>query len=194
MDMSRLYNHLIVRRIGPPARKQPQQRNDRVALGKCETCFDERAPSDLVKFSCGHKSCYKCLEKFITGALRDESMFPPQCCGQPFEFDRFRIAPELYAEYHQKMIEWTAPKRLYCHIRTCSAFISPEFVIGRVGICHQCYCETCTSCKGEAHDGACVIDQATKELMELAVKEGWQQCRKCERMVEKTFGCRHISK
>jgi hypothetical protein len=130
----------------------------------------------------------------IKEALKDESLFPPRCCGQEYEVNSARIGPELYAEYEQKKVECTAPKRFYCHARTCSAFITSEYIYDCVATCPECLAKTCTSCKARAHEGECVIDQETKEVLELAKEKGWQQCRKCERMVEKSESCHHMSK
>jgi hypothetical protein len=38
------------------------------------------------------------------------------------------------------------------------------------------------------------MDQATREVLKLAKEKGWQQCRECERIIEKSEACHHMSK
>jgi hypothetical protein len=50
----------------------------------------------------------------------------------------------------------------------------------------------CTMCKGGEHLGDCPKDSAILEVLELAKKEGWKRCSKCNRVIELKHGCNHI--
>uniref|UniRef100_A0A8H7K851 RING-type domain-containing protein n=1 Tax=Bionectria ochroleuca TaxID=29856 RepID=A0A8H7K851_BIOOC len=82
---------------------------------------------------------------------------------------------------------------MYCHIKTCSAFIPPSSIQGDKAVCNRCNCSTCTRCKGLHHAGACPADPATQEFLRIAKDNGWQSCQSCHRMVELSTGCHHIT-
>ena len=72
-------------------------------------------------------------------------------------------------------------------------FMHAEDITGDEALCPACCTFTCTICKGYEHTGDCPEDTATKEVLDLAAKEGWRRCGKCSRMIDLKVGCNHIT-
>lgn len=168
--------------------------------GTCTVCIDDVMQSQLVHLACGHDYCVECAVRLFNSAMKDESRFPPQCCGVtiPLHPVEHVLPSNFPGTFHQREIELSAPSpdRLYCSCSTCSAFIDTATVNIEKDkvVCPKCQTRTCTICKGAAHeDSDCPQDPAMISLMAMAAAEGYKQCPSCHRLVDLTFGCNHMT-
>ncbi|PHH91063.1 hypothetical protein CDD83_1808 [Cordyceps sp. RAO-2017] len=96
--------------------------------------------------------------------------------------------------YCAKEIEFSTADRVYCHRPDCSTFVPPEFVQAGVATCPNCNAATCVACKDTEHGADnCPQDGALQEVLRVARESGWQQCKSCNRLVELTVGCYHMT-
>ena len=72
----------------------------------CVICGDEeKAESPLHRNPCGrHYACNDDLQDFFRNAIKDESLYPPDCCREPFLLmDYEDVLPfDLLFEYQSK--------------------------------------------------------------------------------------------
>ncbi|KAL6900461.1 hypothetical protein GGI43DRAFT_49791 [Trichoderma evansii] len=149
-----------------------------------------------IESSCSHVYCHDCVKELFRLAIADESLFPPQCCGQqiPIEAAKRLLPTKLIDEYHEKELEYGIPNKTYCYISTCLAFIPPSLIRNDVATCKICHCKTCSICKGPSHeDEDCPDDKEMEEFLNMAAEKKWQRCYSCRRMVQMARGCNHIS-
>lgn len=178
--------------IGQPVTHPPHFR-------ACVAC-DVRLPFfQLARCPCSHEYCGGCLERLFTAAVAIEDSWPLRCCQQPIPAEkpeiRIFLSGQLIRRYLARKLEMETPNRIYCYKPDCSEFISPANIKHGTGTCSRCGSELCIICREAAHDERdCPKDEATQQLMALAGKEGWKQCNSCNRMIERTDGCNHISK
>lgn len=127
--------------------------------------------------------------------MKDESLFPPRCCKQAFPYERVKalLSQRLKSAFGTKRVELETKDRTYCAIPTCSTFIKPSTIDGRVASCTKCHVRTCMLCKSIWHLGACPKDEAMEALIDAAGKNLWQSCPGCHRIVELQHGCNHIT-
>lgn len=163
---------------------------------KCIACGSALATDQAIHRSCSHDYCVECLEGLARAAIADEAFFPPRCCKQPIPIQTTEtvLASTIVGELRVKEVEYGTPNRIYCHVPTCSAFITPESIKNDVATCSECSAQTCSICKGSTHTSDCPEDETTQELLRIATENGWQRCRTCHRIVELDFGCNHMSK
>lgn len=160
----------------------------------CIVCTENISSSDghLVTW-CGHIWCRLCVNKRFIAACHEEGSFPPRCCN---EIDFHQAQPLLDDEvavlFIQKDREYRSIERLYCHDVRCQQLIQLSPIRHGKVHCEKCGLDTCTRCKGNAHDGICPKDPAHEDFMEAVAQAGFQQCSKCSRVIEKVSGCNHI--
>ena len=148
---------------------------------------------------CKHPYCVKCFQKCIRIATRDESAFPPKCCGTNgyFAFARYRmfLKPKVAKQFALKLREYMTTDRVYCHDRVCSAFLGPALVRIAAYECAECEQFTCGHCRGPGHSAfeRCSADTMDQDVLELAKQEGWQQCLSCSNVIQLSFGCNHMT-
>ncbi|EME89461.1 uncharacterized protein MYCFIDRAFT_27742 [Pseudocercospora fijiensis CIRAD86] len=176
---------------GPPTADQSPP----VAYIQCVSCTSDVPDSDAYKAHCEHDYCDGCLDQVFNQALIDERFYPPRCCQQdiPYEDVRDFLSERTAQNFAAKKPELDDPKRIYCHVQTCSAYIPQDARANDVGRCPTCPASTCLDCKGTAHDGDCPENEATKLVEELAARESWRRCPSCRRMVELRTGCNHMT-
>ena len=102
------------------------------------------------------------------------------------------LTQEIVDEYHAKHLEYALGKRLYCSIPTCSAFIPRDQQEDGTGTCPKCKTLICVSCGSISHNGTCQVGEDFTLLLEKAGETGWQSCKACFRMVERSAGCNKI--
>lgn len=172
----------------------PAQLEEDKSTIKCDSCYEEVNPEELTHSNCPHRYCRKCLESLFNESLTDEGMFPPRCCQQDIPLDRDFLSERLITEFRAKEAEFEYPDRTYCHRSSCSAFIPQQsFQIDDIATCPKCAEKTCTLCKGATHDGDCPQDMELLQMLRVAEENRWKRCSSCRRVVERTFGCNHMS-
>ncbi|KAK1992789.1 IBR finger domain-containing protein [Colletotrichum falcatum] len=180
------------------SRMQPTEKAkiDEVIKRQCTICLDIFIRADMARCPCRHQYCQTCLRTLFESSLRDESLFPPRCCGTSIPINDYRqfLPSTLVTEFRAKEVELSTSNRTYCHIQTCSRFIPKEFIKADVATCQRCGQRTCTMCRGAEHkDQDCVQDTLTQNLLEVAAASGWQRCFSCRTIVELDHGCNHMT-
>ena len=161
----------------------------------CVACHEPVEYFAAVYAPCGHDYCKACITQLFSMATIEESLFPPRCCGEPIPMvcaDVF-FTQDFITAFEAKKYEWSIPNRTYCAQPSCGAFIPPSAIELDFGVCPSCALQTCTICKGPAHEGEdCLEDPSTKSLIETAEAARWQQCYQCNRYIELILGCNHM--
>ncbi|KAJ6441082.1 hypothetical protein O9K51_06876 [Purpureocillium lavendulum] len=176
--------------------QSPQLDTAAVATDTCTCCEESYPKTTMALLPCSHIYCRRCLNTVFERASVEQSLFPPRCCAQaiPLDDNLDHLTAETVAKFKAKLVEFTTPNRTYCHRQTCSAFVPPSAIADGVGTCVHCNAKTCTTCKGPEHEGGdCPDDPATQEILEIAKRNGWKQCRSCNRIIERNGGCNQIS-
>lgn len=88
--------------------------------------------------------------------------------------------------------ETVAEKPLYCSDPKCSTFINQDLIDEPAGVarCRKCPRRTCTGCGKRAHGDVCRSSGNWRDLFE---GRQLQQCPKCQRLIERTAGCKVMS-
>ncbi|KAL2129682.1 hypothetical protein VTI74DRAFT_7448 [Chaetomium olivicolor] len=167
----------------------------------CVSCMERHPGFNLTQpLSCGHEYCRDCLRSLFTASLSDETLFPPKCCREAIPIDSCKafLTRDVLRRYNAKKLEFDTPisNRTYCHVKGCSTFVPPAFIINDVAYCCRAGCsgQTCTVCKAASHPNSdCPEDLATQDMLRLAAAECWQRCYSCARFVELNTGCNHIT-
>lgn len=153
-----------------------------------------------MKLSCKHRYCSSCLRQMTTIAMADEQRFPPKCCTAKIPLKT--LMPTLTkAEkvlFLTKTQEFQTPpeERWYCPAKKCGKWISPSRLghNQRVQICPHCRTRICRGCRRQHHPRRdCRDDPDFEKVLKLARNQRWQRCYGCRAVVERTYGCLHIS-
>ncbi|KIW80073.1 hypothetical protein Z517_06688 [Fonsecaea pedrosoi CBS 271.37] len=162
---------------------------------RCVICLEVKKYFDVIEVPCGHGYCKPCLQDLVSRATKDESLFPPRCCQEPFEMNVVDIflTKELRNQFEHAKVEFGTRDRTYCSLETCSAFVTSSNIEGDIVACGKCGTRTCTFCKKRAHDGHCPEDPGMQATLSLATESGWQQCYACHRLIELDVGCNHMT-
>ncbi|KAL5588473.1 hypothetical protein FOBRF1_015001 [Fusarium oxysporum] len=165
-----------------------------VETKECLYCSDEFPIDMIFEAPCSHAMCQPCLIRSIRTAIKDESLFPPKCCGQAIPVDTTNtfIPEELLTECDNKREEYETTNRTYCSDKACSEFIPLRTIEAGIARCTRCETRTCLNCLSEAHEGTCTDDPESQRVIRLAEEHGWRRCEQCKNMVELTHGCFHI--
>ncbi|KAI7976823.1 hypothetical protein EIK77_010054 [Talaromyces pinophilus] len=160
----------------------------------CDSCLEQR--QILLTKSCNHSYCHICIRDLFLGAMRDEELYPPRCCAEPFPAE---IASQVLnnkelENFNQKATEYTAKKRVYCAEPGCSSFIPQSSIQGDIGKCPGCQKETHLPCGALVHPGVdCPLDSTLQNVLSMANTQGWQRCYGCRATVELYHGCNHMT-
>lgn len=165
----------------------------------CSICTDEFAVSEVLNPpspNCDHIWCRGCIVTSFEAAAHSESSWPPRCCSERIAVEAVQhfLDPELRVRFEVKSLEWSTTDRTYCHELRCSTFIPRDTIEGRRATCTVCQLNTCSICKAEYHDDTDVCSALQDHrLREEALRNEWQQCPGCQRLIELTHGCNHIT-
>ncbi|KAH7032629.1 uncharacterized protein B0I36DRAFT_286721 [Microdochium trichocladiopsis] len=165
-------------------------------MHQCNSCMERKHHAELATVPCKHEYCRDCLQQLFRHAITDEVYFPPRCCKlaiRPGHQIRLFLTGNLVREFEFKAVEFSTPRRTYCHDPSCAAFVPPSHCLNAVATCTLCARQTCTTCKQAAHGGDCPNDDALQSVIELARQQGWQRCQQCWSMVDLSMGCNHMS-
>jgi hypothetical protein len=159
-------------------------------------CQEDGRFFDVTPVPCGDTYCRACLQELFQSSFKDESLFPPRCCGQTFppESIRLFLTAEIVEEYEKKKVEFEDPNRTYCSVPACSIYIRREDIHADCATCPECTSQTCSICKAEWHgNGDCPSDTGLQLVLATAAREGWQRCTSCRALVEHNLGCNHMT-
>ena len=162
---------------------------------RCVVCDARFDANGCWRASCKHYYCKEDLGNLFRLSLTDSALYPPSCCSRriPFEAVKQFLQKDLAKRYADRKDELDDEKPTYCHVPTCSTYITQDDKVGLIAMCPKCCSRTCISCKLAAHEGDCAEDEATMQVLDIAKENGWRRCPKCERMVELYTGCNHIT-
>jgi hypothetical protein len=164
-------------------------------MRECASCFT-KVNTIIFNGPCGHEFCRDCTRQMFLGAIKDEELYPPRCCGnvvQPGIALRVLNYEEL-KDFSERALEWTAKDRLYCADPTCSKFIPPFAIQHEHGTCPECRQQTHVLCRSLAHPRVdCPLDETLHSVLEMADAENWKRCFNCQTMVELHIGCNHMT-
>ena len=165
---------------------------------QCTGCGDLIRGTRGLHGGCGHDYCSDCITNLVDASTRDESLYPPRCCGQAFPYDTLvpLLGATLRSTFDRKRIELdvSAGHRVYCPTLSCSAFLGSSENTTDDIICHECRSSVCIMCKQLSHSGEnCSENAATLEVRELARNEHWQTCPACRAVIELHQGCYHMT-
>lgn len=159
---------------------------------KCSICGDTSPGYELVRLSCGHQHCQDCLSQNYQVAINDSTAYPPRCCTDlPLAETAFVLtdaqakAVLALREAHQASLIVT------CF--SCQGDIYLSELGKDAAYCISCEKLTCTTCKKEMHSDLCPEDPETESLKKLAKEEGWTQCPKCSRVINRISGCNSMT-
>jgi hypothetical protein len=161
----------------------------------CVACTERFLEPHTFPAPCRHRYCADCLTDLFEHATKDESMYPPRCCGRviPLASVRSIITPNLFTAFANKAVEVETPDRSYCANPSCHSFLPHGRIFKNIALCLKCGKTTCAICKRAAHLGSCPSDLHAKLLLKMAEKKQWQSCSKCHSLVEKKSGCNHMT-
>ncbi|KAI1648258.1 uncharacterized protein F4817DRAFT_334429 [Daldinia loculata] len=161
----------------------------------CDACGDQKHFAELARAPCRHEYCRECLTRLFRDASNDESLFPPRCCRQsiPLVKNQVFIDSDVVRHFRQKALEFSTPRRTYCHNQNCARFIPATNYLNDIATCGECGYRTCMTCKGATHNGDCPNDEQLQQVFQLATEQHWQRCQNCWAMVELNTGCNHMT-
>ncbi|KAJ5793703.1 hypothetical protein N7457_000302 [Penicillium paradoxum] len=164
-------------------------------MRECASCLD-KFDTTVFNGPCGHGFCYDCTRQMFLGAIKDEELYPPRCCGNvvpPGTAMRVLDYEEL-RKFSERALEWTAQDRLYCADPMCSKFIPAFAIQDQHGTCSECHQQTHLPCRSLAHPKIdCPMDENLDIVLEMADSKHWKRCFNCQTMVELRYGCNHIT-
>ena len=162
--------------------------NNEETFRTCMACRSKFEAHSMISVLCRHWWCGECLENRFRLSLKDETMFPPQCCYTiPLKEVQKWLPKALVREFRSKELELKTKNKTYCHQPACSAFIAPHSIHNDEAICQKCSASTCAKCRGKWHFGPCSAGD-NAEFIEFANSNTWKRCPQCKRMVEKNDG------
>ncbi|KAL7617119.1 hypothetical protein Lser_V15G01519 [Lactuca serriola] len=197
------------------SRKQPMETSEEAQLPEsfCGICMDTKAHSKMFSNSkvCGHLFCVDCIREHVSVKIK-ENMAEVKC---PDPKCKRLIGPELCGSIVPKEVleRWEdalceslilATQKFYCPFKDCSAMLVDD---GGEAVtsseCPNCHRLFCAQCKVAWHTGidchefkSLKKDERNPEdlmLMQLAKNKQWKRCPSCNFIVEKRYGCHHIS-
>ncbi|KAI9700008.1 MAG: hypothetical protein M1836_002542 [Candelina mexicana] len=177
------------------AASQPVNQHD------CVICLDTLLRSNLISLPCNHYLCGPCTQRGWSLALKNESFFPFTCCDEPIPCStvaKFINADDRIAYNAKREEYYTVGPRTYCSYPTCSTFIPPILIEGRIALCPKCQKWTCRKCQApDDHvpyaNCPASATSTLESLKKLAKERGWQMCPNCGDLRELIQGCFHIT-
>ena len=146
---------------------------------------------------CKHIYDLKCLSELFDAATKDETLYPPRCCGKPIPVDSVDgvLNDHLLERFRVKAREFGTSDRLYCSNKTCSSFLGSKEKDSIAVYCSRCATNTCAACGCAAHpsETPCEDDEESRSIIRVGEMLGWKRCPGCHRMVELNVGCNHMT-
>lgn len=178
------------------------------SVQKCSICCEEKPTPMTITMKCSHKFCSYCIKEHVDHKI-ESTQVPIRC---PCINCRYYIStPELksflpvasYALLEDALLEpnlQTADK-FYCPFSDCSVLLDPccdsNQSDNNCVECPVCKRFICVKCGVRWHSSLSCDDFQDRPPHGLDngddVENRWRQCRMCERMIELTHGCYHIT-
>ena len=165
----------------------------------CVACLDEYTV--IIKLQCGCIYCYPCTRCFLSNILQDQTLYPWRCCTITVERDIIApaltdsLARDLDARHMQYQEQLNLIPR--CAWEGCNTVFTHDRMSNTRAFCHRCFRHTCLICRGESHaDHHCPEGQdgmESRELSNLGQGEHLQRCYQCRALVQKDYGCNHMT-
>lgn len=165
----------------------------------CEVCYVKHGRETL-QLPCGHVYCSHCLNKHCRAALKRTVRISASCCRHeiPVEAAVPLLDLAIQTRAQDQMKEIQTKRKLYC--ARCARFICKRSISEGVGHCRTCNAKrnikTCFQCRSlvdREHKLPCTLpEDDPSELLALTAEMNWCRCPKCDQMIEKDGGCRHM--
>lgn len=170
-----------------------------VSYKNCQACLTECEAQTLVIMPCDHYWCHDCMSR-VCSSVRNETDLPIRCdkkCSIPEEV-ALNVLPQEEAKLFETKLQelrTLSRERHYCANKDCGHFIPPVVEEQKtVAVCQKCKHTTCKLCRALQHDGECAgPSKEDDQAFALMKKEGYQTCSECDRVVERTQGCPHMT-
>lgn len=189
-------------------------------IENCVICLEDTDVDHMFSVNnCLHRYCFSCMKKHVEAKLHQGIL--PKCphegCKSEMKIESCQkfLTPELFHIMSQQIKEASIPpgEKIYCPYSKCSALMSKVevqgYVVnstgggGQVGArqCAKCGGIFCIYCKVPWHRNMSCYDYKRlnpypgaeeAKLKNLAARNRWRQCVKCNHMVELSEGCYHI--
>ena len=185
-----------IRSLFRPLDQRPMPFRQALEAHECVICGDLKSHYEVTQVSCQHYYCRDCLRELFEKSYKDETLFPPRCCGKNINVlgnVSLFLPRELEDPYRLRKIEVATKDKTYCADPACAKFMVPDTIKHQFCRCDKCGKWTCSKCKRPAHDGMCPRDKDLAAMEALAKREGWKKCGSCERMIELDRGCNHMT-
>lgn len=174
----------------------------------------------MIKAGCSHTCCYRCLTSYVEERLQT-SKLPIRCpqlrckylisaseCKSFLPVSSYDSLERAFAEAGNSGME-----RFYCPFPNCSVLLDLSQHFSRASSssqsdlscieCPECHRDICVNCGVPWHimmscDEYQSLpieerDAGDLSLHRLAQNNSWRRCQRCQRMIELTQGCFHMS-
>ncbi|KIW72360.1 hypothetical protein PV04_00559 [Phialophora macrospora] len=173
---------------------------------ECPCCFLEIA--DPIELRCGHSSCRGCFEALCRDTAASEN--PITCfedlstCGQMVSLDEIKknldnSTFEAVLESSFEQYIRSRPDQIqYCPTPDCPSIYKVSEAPD-VFTCGNCLISICRKCRALSHDDlTCEEAQPPSRAEEHVSDEdkkklGISNCPRCKALIQKTYGCNHIT-
>lgn len=191
-EEERIWMEEEVRRI----QQEEEERRRREDFRDCAVCLEAADMAVMVRVPCNHWYCRDDIQGAFQSALEGRPSRPFQCCGQDVPITLYpNPSADFQRRYVAMELEHTTPNPIYCSNRNCGLFVPPTNYRGPDhAVCDACGYDTCRLCRNPAHrGGVCPQDEGVRQVERLATQEGWRRCPNCAEMVERQYGCNHMT-
>lgn len=183
----------------------------------CSICCEEKPLPMMITMKCSHKFCSHCMRTYVDGKVQF-SQVPIQCpqprCKYYVSLAECRHFLPLtsYESLEKALAEADVQShKIYCPYPNCSALLYPhECLSNQASIsegncieCPACQRFICVECGVPWHSSSTCEeyqnlplderDAADITLHHLAANNRWNCCQQCQRMIELTQGCCHMT-
>ncbi|KAI9658326.1 MAG: hypothetical protein M1821_002459 [Bathelium mastoideum] len=189
-------------------RREQEEEARRARLRQCLACMEDADMDGMIELACTHWYCRQDIQRkssvplvqglTTTGAFEAalRARQPFECCNQAVPIRLYANAPrDFRPQYERMQLERATPNPLYCANQRCGQFIPPTHYQGPdEAMCDHCDHITCRLCRTPAHGNrVCPQDEGARQVERLANDRGWRRCPGCGEMVERDYGCNHMT-
>ncbi|XP_073273666.1 E3 ubiquitin-protein ligase RSL1-like isoform X1 [Primulina huaijiensis] len=187
----------------------------------CSICCEERLSSMMLTIKCSHTFCSHCMRTYVEEKVQSFQVpigCPlPKCkyCISSSECRSF--LPVTSYESLEKALEETKfqiSDKIYCPYPDCSVLLDPKECLStrsssssqsddncmECPVCQRFICVDCgvpwhSSVTCEEYQNLPLEERDASDitLHQLAQNKRWRRCQQCQRMIELTHGCSHLT-